>query len=95
MSEYKYACPVCSQHIQCDSSLAGTAMKCPTCFQMIIAPQAPATPDQKLILLGKRAMAKATTTAMPRGRAMRFFRLGAVILLAVVIVAFMVILALR
>ncbi len=35
----------------CDSSQAGTVMDCPTCFQKIIAPQAPAS-DQKLILTG-------------------------------------------
>jgi len=36
MSEFKYACPVCGQHIKCDSSQAGTQMQCPTCFQKII-----------------------------------------------------------
>ena len=41
MSEFKYACPVCGQHIKCDSSQSGTTMECPTCFQKIIAPQAP------------------------------------------------------
>jgi hypothetical protein len=54
MSEFKYACPVCSQHIKCDSSQAGTVMECPTCFQKIIAPQAPADADQKLILTGTK-----------------------------------------
>jgi len=52
MSEFKYACPVCSQHIKCDSSQSGTIMVCPTCFQKIIVPQAPAGNDQKLILTG-------------------------------------------
>lgn len=51
MSEFKYACPVCGQHIKCDSSQAGTQMQCPTCFQKIIVPQAPAG-EQKLILTG-------------------------------------------
>ena len=42
MSEFKYACPVCGQHMKCDSSQSGTVMECPTCFQKIIVPQAPA-----------------------------------------------------
>ncbi len=47
MSEFKYACPVCGQHIKCDSSQGGSVMECPTCFQKIIVPQAPA-PDAEI-----------------------------------------------
>lgn len=54
MSEFKYACPVCGQHMKCDSSQAGTVMECPTCFQKITAPQAPASEDQKFILTGTK-----------------------------------------
>ena len=54
MSEFKYACPVCGQHIKCDSSQTGSTMVCPTCFQKIIVPQAPATDDQKFILSGSQ-----------------------------------------
>lgn len=54
MSEFKYACPVCGQHIKCDSSQAGTVMDCPTCFQKITVPQAPATDDQKFIITGTK-----------------------------------------
>src|SRR5471032_1336342 len=54
MSEYKYACPVCGQHIKCDSSQAGSVMECPTCFQKITAPQAPATDDPKFIITGTK-----------------------------------------
>lgn len=53
MSEFKYACPVCGQHIKCDSTQSGSVMDCPTCLQKIIAPQAPAG-DQKFILSGKK-----------------------------------------
>src|ERR1700744_3868407 len=55
MSEFKYGCPVCGQHIRCDSSQAGYTMTCPTGFQKIIVPNAPASPDQKLILTGTPA----------------------------------------
>jgi hypothetical protein len=54
MSEYKFACPVCGQHMQCDSSQAGTVMECPTCFQKITAPQAPTGDDQKFVLTGTK-----------------------------------------
>jgi DNA-directed RNA polymerase subunit RPC12/RpoP len=54
MSEFKYACPVCGQHIKCDSSQSGTTMECPTCFQKITAPQAPATDDPKFIITGTK-----------------------------------------
>jgi DNA-directed RNA polymerase subunit RPC12/RpoP len=55
MSEFKYACPVCGQHMKCDSSQAGSVMECPTCFQKITVPQAPASDDQKLIITGTKA----------------------------------------
>jgi len=55
MSEFKYACPVCGQHIKCDSSQTGTVMECPTCFQKITVPQAPATDDAKFIIAGTKA----------------------------------------
>ena len=53
MSEFKYACPVCGQHIKCDSSQSGTQMECPTCFQKIIVPQAPSD-EQKFIITGTK-----------------------------------------
>ncbi|MGD0262289.1 MAG: hypothetical protein ABSD29_21185 [Verrucomicrobiota bacterium] len=50
MSEFKFACPVCGQHITADSSTSGGQIECPTCFQKIFVPQAPATADSKFIL---------------------------------------------
>ena len=63
MSEFKYACPVCGQHMRCDSSQAGTVMDCPTCFQKITAPQAPASADQKFILTGSKVVEKKATVS--------------------------------
>ena len=54
MSEFKYACPVCGQHMKCDSSQSGSVMECPTCFQKITAPQAPASDDPKFIITGTK-----------------------------------------
>src|SRR5437867_12596526 len=50
MSEFKFACPVCGQHITADSSTSGGQLECPTCFQKIVVPQAPASGDAKFIL---------------------------------------------
>jgi len=50
MSEFKFACPVCGQHITADSSASGGQLECPTCFQKIVVPQAPASADSKFIL---------------------------------------------
>ena len=54
MSEFKYACPVCGQHIRCDSSQVGTVMECPTCFQKITVPQSPSSDEQKFIITGTK-----------------------------------------
>jgi len=50
MSEFKFACPVCGQHITVARSSSGTQMDCPTCFRTIVVPQAPAGNDSKLLL---------------------------------------------
>jgi hypothetical protein len=49
MSEFKFACPVCGQHITADSSAAGSELDCPTCFRRIVVPQGRAS-DSKLVL---------------------------------------------
>jgi hypothetical protein len=54
MSEFKFACPVCGQHIQVESWRSNTVMECPTCFQKITVPQAPAANDPKFILAGTK-----------------------------------------
>jgi len=64
MSEFKFACPVCGQHITADSSASGNRLECPTCFQSLIVQQAPEEGgDSKLIL--SAAKASTTRTAFP------------------------------
>jgi DNA-directed RNA polymerase subunit RPC12/RpoP len=58
MSEFKYACPVCGQHMKCDSSQSGSIVECPTCFQKITVPQAPTSDQQKLIITGLKVTEK-------------------------------------
>jgi hypothetical protein len=55
MSEFKFACPVCGQHITADSATSGGQVECPTCFRKIVIPQAPADPDSKFILSAAQA----------------------------------------
>lgn len=50
MSEFKFACPVCGQHITCDSAISGSQMECPTCYRKLVVPQAPADETSKFIL---------------------------------------------
>jgi hypothetical protein len=41
MPEFKFTCPHCRQHIQCDISYAGSQINCPSCRQAITVPAAP------------------------------------------------------
>jgi len=50
MSEFKFACPVCGQHITADSSASGGHLECPTCFRKIVIPQATSSADSKFIV---------------------------------------------
>jgi hypothetical protein len=50
MSEFKFACPVCGQHITADSKDTGSQIPCPTCFRKIVVPPAPSSQDPKFVL---------------------------------------------
>ncbi len=63
MSEFKFACPVCGQHITADSSAGGSHLECPTCFQKIVVPQPPTAGDSKLILSAAQASKPRPTSA--------------------------------
>ena len=41
MAEFKFFCPQCGQHIQCDTSYYGRQINCPVCQQAIVVPQPP------------------------------------------------------
>ena len=75
--------------MRCDSSQAGTVMECPTCFQKITAPQAPAAgDDQKFVLtgtkVGERPLPKITTETSGTAPAAKSFPLGVIIVVLVV-----------
>jgi hypothetical protein len=41
MSEYKFACPHCGQHLQCDEQLSGREIQCPNCHHLLHIPPVP------------------------------------------------------
>jgi hypothetical protein len=88
MSEFKFACPVCGQHITCDSALSGSPMECPTCFRKLVVPQAPKDGNSKLVLTATEVDQRPRTTipqeAQSRGPAKRF-PVGVVLLLLTVL----------
>ncbi len=58
MSEFKFACPMCGQHIRCGSDKSGKQVDCPTCFQKLSVPDAPQGDASKLVLNASLAEAK-------------------------------------
>lgn len=51
MSEFKFSCPVCSQHLECDDSLSGSSIQCPACQNGITVPHSltaavPSSPEK-------------------------------------------------
>src|ERR1051326_6091173 len=65
MSEFKFACPVCGQHITADSSTSGSQLECPTCFRKIVVPQAPSTSASKFILAASEVNKPRPSTSTP------------------------------
>jgi DNA-directed RNA polymerase subunit RPC12/RpoP len=55
MSEFKFACPICGQHITADSKDTGSQIPCPTCFRKIVVPPAPSSDDPKFVLSASEA----------------------------------------
>ncbi len=46
MSDFKFSCPHCDQHIRCDEKLAGRQIQCPGCNHLIVIPASPAQAEQ-------------------------------------------------
>lgn len=64
MSEFKFACPICGQHINCDSGSSGSQMDCPTCFRKLVVPQAPAPGKTNFVLTASEVQTR--TIPLPR-----------------------------
>jgi DNA-directed RNA polymerase subunit RPC12/RpoP len=41
MSEFKFSCPKCGQHLQCDEQYAGREIQCPGCNVLMRIPPVP------------------------------------------------------
>lgn len=58
MSDFKFACPSCGQHVVCDTSNAGMQIACPICQTLLTVPQpppaaAPAAPTPGRLTINK------------------------------------------
>jgi len=63
MSEFKFSCPNCDQHIACDDEWVGAQIRCPTCQAELTVP-APAPPPPAVGVSGP-AVAPAARPAWP------------------------------
>lgn len=80
--------------MKCDSTQSGSVSECPTCFQKIVVPQAPASDDPKFILTGAKFTEKKISSTLANAAAAsaqtapeKPFPLIVVIVLAVVLAA--------
>jgi len=64
MSDFKFACPICGQHITCDSASSGSHMDCPTCFRKLVVPQAPVPGKTNFVLTAAEVQTR--TIPLPR-----------------------------
>ena len=55
MSEFKFACPICGQHLTAHAGASGSQVECPTCYRKIVVPQAPTSSAPKFILTASEA----------------------------------------
>jgi hypothetical protein len=49
MAEFKFSCPQCGQHIQCDTGYAGMQIDCPICQKPIVVPQPPVREKSRIL----------------------------------------------
>jgi hypothetical protein len=53
MSEFKFACPKCEQHLQCDEQFSGREIQCPSCHVLLHIPPIPGRTAQFEMESGK------------------------------------------
>ena len=41
MNQFKFSCPQCEQHLQCDEQFSGREIQCPGCHHLIRIPPVP------------------------------------------------------
>ena len=70
MSEIKFACPSCQQHISADAGYAGMQITCPACNNAMVVPGTPAAPVAAPSAAAPAAAASGCPScgsALPRG----------------------------
>jgi len=90
MSEFKFACPVCGQHITCDSATSGTQMECPTCFRKLVVPHPPTAASSQLVLTAALVSDRPVTSTAadaPTTPAAKSFPVAAVAMVVVICAA--------
>ena len=72
MSEIKFSCPICAQHISCDAQWAGMQIKCPACEKEILIPvpssapaAAPPPPSPRPLKVGLATTATHSAPSIP------------------------------
>src|SRR5471030_231489 len=71
MAEFKFSCPQCSQHIQCDTSYSGMQIDCPVCKQSIVVPPPPQAMISPAMRRGTPVLAAAQPPVSPKSRTLR------------------------
>ena len=94
MSEFKFACPVCGQHITVDSRASGSQLDCPTCFRKLVVPPPPVSTDSKWIVTTSE-VGKTESSPAKSGSRSSSPMLGLRIALAIVLVIVVIVLAVR
>lgn len=67
MAEFKFSCPQCGRHIQCDTGYSGRQINCPICQKSIVVPQtlaAISTPVADTIQIKKSTLKKVAAVAL-------------------------------
>jgi len=65
MSDFKFNCPHCQQHLQCDVGFSGRQIQCPACSQLI---RVPAVPGNTADYAPESGMTWATHVPPPKPR---------------------------
>jgi hypothetical protein len=67
MSDFKFNCPKCGQHLSADVSYAGKQVACPACGQQVVAPGAPATAAPPAIRISPPSASPPRLPRLPTG----------------------------
>ena len=67
MTDIKFSCPQCGQHISCDEPWAGRQIECPVCHSNIVVPQVQAPSEVPVATVPSRGSSKAAGARLAPG----------------------------